>query len=200
MEKNNDKNQRIEDNKLSKKERYLLKKQRKEEISASFAKKKKIKKMVKIGLPIVLVAAGILIAVLSYSPEIDNGLAMIDVSPIEYDAGTVSMGDGLVKHTYEIKNTGKENLKIDKIWTSCMCTTAHLRVGDETSPEFGMHNNPVFWSQEILPGETGYLDVVFDPAFHGPSGTGRMVRAVYLSTNDPKNKKAEVKLLINVIN
>lgn len=184
---------------LSKKERYLLKKQQKEELRARIAKQKKIKKAVKIIVPIVLVAAGIVVAVLVYSPETDQGLARIEVAVNEHDVGTVSMKDGLVKHTFELKNTGQENLKISKIWTSCMCTTARLKVGQEVSDEFGMHSNPLFWSQEIAPGETGKLEVVFDPAFHGPKGTGSLVRAVYLSTNDPAHKKVEVKLLVNVI-
>lgn len=62
-----------------------------------------------------------------------------------------------------------------------------------------MDGGGVFWSQKIAPGETGQLEVIFDPAFHGSQGTGQVVRAVYLSTNDPENKKAEVRLLANVI-
>ena len=62
-----------------------------------------------------------------------------------------------------------------------------------------MPDKPTFWSQKIAPGEIGYLEVTFDPAFHGPGGTGSVIRAIYLSTDDPKNKTAEVKLLVNVI-
>jgi len=54
-------------------------------------------------------------------------------------------------------------------------------------------------SQKIPPWETGFLEITFDPAFHGPQGTGPVVRVVYLSTNDPNNKKTEVKLMANVI-
>lgn len=81
-----------------------------------------------------------------------------------------------------------------------MCTTAVLKVGDKTSPEFGMHDNAAFWSQNITPGETGYLEVVFDPAFHGPQGVGQALRVIYLTTNDPENKKAEARLIANVVN
>ena len=80
-----------------------------------------------------------------------------------------------------------------------MCTTARLKVGDKESGEFGMHDNPAFWSQRIVPGETGFLEVSFDPMFHGEDGTGSMVREVYLSTNDSENKKAALRLIINVI-
>ena len=80
-----------------------------------------------------------------------------------------------------------------------MCTTARLRVGDKTSGEFGMQSNPIFWSQKIAPGETGYLEVTFDPAFHKEQGTGPVVRVVYLLSNDPQNEKAEVRLTANVV-
>lgn len=79
-----------------------------------------------------------------------------------------------------------------------MCTTAKLKVGDKESPEFGMHDNSVFWSQKIAPGQVGYLDVAFDPAYHGPQGTGPVVRAIYFSTDDPQNKTSQVRLLADV--
>jgi len=130
----------------------------------------------------------------------NNNPAKIVISPEEYDAGTVSIADGnLVEKTFEVKNDGQGDLKINSIWTSCMCTNAHLRIGDKTSPEFGMHTQSTLWSAKIPPGETGYLDVTFDPAFHGPDGTGSMVRVVYLTTNDASNKQAQVKMLINVV-
>jgi hypothetical protein len=184
---------------LTKKQRRLLRKQQREQERLSSISRKKIKKAVFIFLPIVLIAGGIMFSWLSYSPLENQGTPKIEIVQKEYDAGTVSMADGVVKHIYEIKNTGDGNLKISRIWTSCMCTTAVLRVGDKESPKFGMHDNPAFWSQTIAPEQAGFLEVEFDPAFHGPQGVGLAVRAVYLSTNDPENKKAEVKLLANVI-
>lgn len=190
----------------SKRERYLLKKQKKEEERLRRARQKKIRKIVVvslISLPIILIIGGAVFGIVNYltreDRENNQGIPKVEVSPEEYDAGTVSMGEGLVEYTYEIRNVGEGDLKIDRIWTSCMCTTARLKVGDEEGEEFGMHSNPVFWSQKIAPGEIGYLEVVFDPAFHGPQGTGPMVREVYLSTDDPQNKKVEVRLIANVI-
>lgn len=122
----------------------------------------------------------------------------IELTPLTVDLGAVSMADGNIHTEYEVKNIGKENLKIDSIWTSCMCTTATLNIGNETSPVFGMHNNSSFWSQEIKPGQKAVLEVIFDPAFHGPQGVGQLTRAIYLSTSDPLNKKAEARFTINV--
>lgn len=128
-----------------------------------------------------------------------EGQGKIEISPQKYDAGIVSMAEGLVKKTFEIKNIGEGDLKIDRIWTSCMCTTVRLKVGDKESPEFGMHTNSTFWSQKLASGETGFLEVTFDPAFHGPEGTGPAVRAIYISSNDPQNENLEVRLIANVI-
>ncbi len=184
---------------LTKKERYLLRKQEKENRQIQKEKGRKIKKMVTILLPVILVAGGISFFLMNYSPEKSNsGQPQIEILETEYDAGTVSMLEDKVVHIYEIKNVGTGNLEIDKIWTSCMCTTAKLKVGDEESGEFGMHTNSIFWSQKIAPGQTGFLEVTFDQAFHGSEGTGKITRAVYLSTDDPQKKQVEVKLIAEV--
>lgn len=128
-----------------------------------------------------------------------EGRGKIEVNPLEYDAGTVSMTEGLVEKTFEIKNIGEGDLKITSILTSCNCTTARLKVGDKTSPEFGMHTSSTFWSQKIAPGQTALLEVTFDPAFHGSQGVGQNIRAVYISSDDPQNKKVEVRLIANVV-
>ncbi len=181
------------------KERYLAKRVKKQEEKMQAYKQRKNKKMLKIVIPSVLAVAIIaLVIIFSGGGQTVQANSEIEISQASYDAGTVSIRGGLVKHTYEIENTGTENLKISRIWTSCMCTTAKLRVGDKESSEFGMHDNPVFWSQEIAPGEVGYLDVTFDPVFHGPTGTGNMIREVYLNTNDAQNRKAKVSLSVTV--
>lgn len=191
----------------SKREKYLLKKQRKEQERSQRERQKKIKKTISvslISLAVILVAGGVAWNLISYfsnrdNQEVGQGTPKIEVSPLEYNAGTVSMTDNrFLKHTYEIKNNGDGNLKIDRIWTSCMCTTAVLKVGDKTSSEFGMHSNPMFWSQKIEPEEIGYLEVTFDTGFHGPQGTGSALREVYISSNDPQNEKAKVRLLAEV--
>lgn len=191
----------MNDSQLTKKEEYLLKKEKKEKEKLGFRRQRLIKKIAMIFLPLVLISGGLVLSLKYYFPEEKeiSGTPKIEINPLEYDAGTVSMAEGLVKYTYEIQNKGDGDLKIDRIWTSCDCTAAILKVGDKISPKFGMHQNPAFWSQKIATGETGYLEVIFDPAFHGPGGTGLAVRAVYLSSNDPQNQKAEVRLSANVI-
>ena len=193
-------NNNLTDQPLTKRERRLLKKQQREQERLLLVRRKKIKKIVFILLPAILIVGGITFGLLNYSrsePSENQGTAKIEILQKEYDAGTVSMATGKVKHTYEIKNTGDGDLKIDSIWTSCHCTTARLTVDDKTSSEFDMDKRST--SQKIAPGETGFLEVTFDPAFHGPQEVGPAVRAIYLSTNDPQNRKGEVKLLANVV-
>ena len=98
-----------------------------------------------------------------------------------HDFGTISMAAGNVSTTYRIKNEGAAPLTVNKIFTSCMCTTATLITanGRKQGP-FGMpgHGPLKAVSQELAPGETALLEVVFDPAAHGPSGVGRIERVV----------------------
>lgn len=189
----------MDNQELTKKEQYLLRKEQKEKERLKQIRRKKLKKVMMILLPSIFIIGGVVYGILYFSPEKSGGTPKIEISPQEYDAGTVSMAEGLVEHTYEIKNNGDGDLKIDRIWTSCMCTTAQLKVGERESPEFSMHSSPIFWSQKIAPKENGFLKVTFDPAYHGPQGTGPVIRAVYLSSNDPQNKKVEARLIVNVV-
>jgi len=44
---------------------------------------------------------------------------------------------------------------------------------------------------ELLPGEQAQVEVVFDPAFHGPSGLGSITRQVVMDTSDPDRSRLE---------
>lgn len=184
------------------KEEYFIKQQQKGNEQARKMNLKKTKKILAISLPILLFAAAAVI-LLNNFPVSKNqtatltGTPRIEVNPKEIDAGNVPINGGLVKKDFEIKNTGSGDLKIDDIWTSCHCTRAVLKVAGKESPEFGM-DHAGFWSQTLASGETAQLEVIFDPAFHGPQGVGPAVREIYLSTNDPQNKKAAVTLTANV--
>ncbi len=72
-------------------------------------------------------------------------------------------------------------------------------INGEESPNFGMHSNSS-WLGEVEPDQGAELVVTFDPAFHGPSGTGQISRIVTVETNDQNNPTLEFKLSANVIN
>lgn len=108
----------------------------------------------------------------------------------DHDWGTIGINDGKVHATYSVKNAGTETLKLFNLETSCMCTTATVKVGDKTSPEFGMHTKSNYVS-EVAPGETAEIVATFDPAFHGPSGVGQITRQIMVETNDKSNPRLE---------
>lgn len=96
------------------------------------------------------------------------------------DLGTISMAAGLVPYQYLIKNTAATPLNIKRIFTSCMCTTATLVTAKERQGPFGMpgHGRAKTVNALLAPGELASVEVVFDPAAHGPSGLGRVDRFV----------------------
>lgn len=107
----------------------------------------------------------------------------LTASPESYDLGEVAIKGGIVAKEYEVKNTTSQTLTLKKIATSCMCTTAKMKVGDKETRLFGMEmagdKNPPL-DMEIPAGETAKVSVAFDPAAHGPEGTGPFDRIVWL--------------------
>jgi len=100
-----------------------------------------------------------------------------------HDWGEIGLNDGDVEKVFKISNVGSDTLKLSNVTTSCMCTTAQLILGDKTSPVFGMHSKSSYVF-EVPPGQTAELKVIFDPAFHGPSGVGPINRQINVTTND----------------
>lgn len=100
------------------------------------------------------------------------------------DLGTVSMAAGNVPFRYLIKNTGAEPLDINRVSTSCMCTSATVVTATERKGPFGMpgHGGSNATKLRLVPGELANVEVVFDPAAHGPSGLGRIERTVTLES------------------
>lgn len=120
----------------------------------------------------------------------------------DYDFGTIRMADGNVAHSFEVKNESNEPVMINKVYTSCMCTVAYVIEEDgKRHGEYGMQGHgPIEEANiEILPGESVALEAVFDPAAHGPEGTGKVKRVVYLETNSQTKPKLEVVFEADVI-
>lgn len=144
-----------------------------------------------------VVILGVVVAgILSTRTEKDTGLPQMKIDSTFFDFGTISMADGKVKHSFTIKNEGTGDLRLTNISTSCMCTTAILEGGGETSPIFGMHNNPTLWSKKIKPGQSANLEVIFDPTAHGPNATGPVTRTVTMYSND--GGKESVKTIFTI--
>lgn len=115
---------------------------------------------------------------------VSAGAGVLSTLEKSYDFGTISMSKGKVSHAFEIKNTGSSPVTIKKVFTSCMCTTATLKTGAGVKGPFGMkgHADVSEINIIIMPGEEGEIEIVFDPAAHGPAGTGEIRRVVYVET------------------
>ncbi|MBI4136490.1 DUF1573 domain-containing protein [Candidatus Roizmanbacteria bacterium] len=156
-------------------------------------------------LGIVLVSALILfggaIIASKDSPKteaVSNENVDVYVDEKSFDWGEVDINNGKVEKTFAIKNNGSDPLLLRNVVTSCMCTTATLVYNGEKSPAFGMHQKSDY-ALSVLPGEAAELLVVFDPAFHGPSGVGPITRQILVETNDPDTQQLEFTLTAQVI-
>lgn len=106
-----------------------------------------------------------------------QGLAAREAS---FDFGSISMAAGKVSHRYWLRNESTAPVMIQRIHTSCMCTTATLVKGLRVIGRYGMagHGPMPDVNESLAPGEEAYVDVAFDPAAHGPAGLGRTERVV----------------------
>lgn len=117
----------------------------------------------------------------------------ISANEMKYDFGNISMKDGNVSHKFVIKNTASEPVSLNKLYTSCMCTSASLLVGDPSTGSgqvkkigpFGMPGHGSFpsFKETLEPGAEMEIEATFDPNAHGPAGIGRIERVVYLESN-----------------
>lgn len=99
----------------------------------------------------------------------------IIITPKTFDFGNVDFGL-VAKYTFKIKNSGNEVLAIQRVATSCACTSAKVS------------------QEKINPGEEAELTVEYDTKLmgSGPHGKGQQERIIYVKSNDPISPQAEV--------
>lgn len=115
----------------------------------------------------------------------------IFITPESVDLGNIPINGGVVTREFEFKNITLKNMKLRKIATSCMCTTASVTIGDKTTGFFSMEGsgaNPLV-NLDLEPGEAGKVTFRFDPAAHGPKGIGPFDRSIWLTFTDPDGLK-----------
>lgn len=119
------------------------------------------------------------------APAQRPGPAALASMASSYNFGSVSMAAGNVTHRYTVSNLGGSPVTITKLFTSCMCTTATLITTSGRRGPFGMPGHaPIPTIRERLaPGEMAQVEVVFDPAAHGPAGVGRIDRTITLEND-----------------
>jgi hypothetical protein len=139
---------------------------------------------------VILILGGLIVAAkpgpAAKSPPRVETQSKSDLSAEEmsFDFGSISMAAGNVTHRFKIKNANAEPIVIRKISTSCMCTTAQLVKGGKKLAVYGMpgHGYIPNLDEPIGPNEQAIVEVVFDPASHGPAGIGRVERFVTIYT------------------
>jgi hypothetical protein len=123
------------------------------------------------------------------NPRADSARQVAAASPLVasepfFDFGNISMAAGKVSRRHTIRNTAASPVTITRVYTSCMCTDATLITPSGRKGPFGMpgHGPLPSISESVPPGGTVLVDVVFDPAAHGPAGIGLTERIVTIRT------------------
>lgn len=128
---------------------------------------------------------------------------IISLSPSVYDFGDVSQKAGVVITFFEIKNEGKSNLVIDRLETSCGCTSASVIYQGKEGPKFNMPGHDINekikdWQVIIAPGEEVELKVYYDPNMH-KDFRGSAIREISVFSNDPIDFEKGVNIELNQI-
>lgn len=129
-----------------------------------------------------LLGVGILVMIIagiySYSRIPDSGKPEIEIIPNTYDFGNIGMDE--VGTTFIVKNRGNAPLKILRVSTSCGCTTAEVE------------------EEEIPPKAETKLKVRMDSKVMG-NISGKVLRTIYVRSNDPRQEEVEVTITANII-
>jgi hypothetical protein len=128
---------------------------------------------------------------------------IISITPQKYDFGKVSQKKGVVTTFFEIKNKGSKDLIIDRLETSCGCTSASIVWQGKEGPKFNMPGHGINekikdWKVIIPPGETAQLKVYYDPNFH-KDFQGFAIREIYVYSNDPIDFQKKVQIELNQV-
>lgn len=156
---------------------------------------------------IVVILAGLIaISKISAAPKTSLAPAsgargILEAGETAFDFGEISMAKGAVAHRFRIENNSAEETSIARIYTSCMCTTANLIRGGKKLGPFGMPGHGLIprLNQKIAPGEKAEIEVIFDPAAHGPAGLGPIERVVYLENASESGQMLELRIKARVI-
>ena len=122
----------------------------------------------------------------SVSPASVSPAGALRARETNFNFGSISMAAGKVTHLYRFRNAGAEPIVLGKMYTSCMCTTAALvkSSGRKFAPVGMPGHTPIPALNETLqPNEEAMVEVVFDPAAHGPAGIGPVDRVVTIENS-----------------
>jgi len=150
---------------------------------------------------VVLIIVAVVIAIIAASPgsktaapattapataaAVASAPAALRAPEARFDFGQISMAAGNVSHRYWFRNESAAPVLLQRVYTSCMCTKATLVKGMRVIGSYGMpgHGPLPAVNETLAPNEAAYVDVVFDPAAHGPAGLGHTERVVTIESN-----------------
>jgi len=125
---------------------------------------------------------------------------IISISPSSKDLGDVSQKKGKIYTTFNLKNEGKKDLIINKLDTSCGCTSASIVYQGKEGPVFAMAGHgivsPTDWQIVIPTGETAQLKVYYDPNVHRDL-RGSVTREINIFSNDAIDFEKSVTIELN---
>jgi hypothetical protein len=116
------------------------------------------------------------------------------------DIGQVSQTNGTVSAVLDFRNDGQGDLIIDKLNTSCGCTSASIVYNGQEGPMFTMPGhgkiNPENWQVVIAPGDTAQVKIYYDPMAHGVQEEDELAitRIVSIFSNDPVDFEQKIKI------
>lgn len=119
----------------------------------------------------------------------DPGNSLLVSNETSYNFGTISMAGGKVTRRFVISNPTDQPITISKVFSSCMCTKVGLNNGASRQGPFGMpgHGGAIPAIQEVIrPGAQAEVEVIYDPAAHGPAGVGKFERYATIQTGDDR--------------
>ncbi len=122
----------------------------------------------------------------------------LTASEASYDFGVISMKNGKVNYSFKISNLTNDDVILEKVTTSCMCTVAYIVNGENKKGPFGMPGHgPVPKANEVIKaGESRDIEVVFDPNAHGPAGVGKTKRVVWLEYSGGEILEFNIKAIV----
>lgn len=107
-----------------------------------------------------------------------------------FDFGKITNQD-IKRKVFTVKNNGQSDLQLTNVSTSCDCTYVFITAGGQKSPKFTMHGQ-TSWVGVVKPGETGKIEVIYEPAIMPVHGV--VERMVMVTTNDPNLAQLEFKI------
>lgn len=136
--------------------------------------------------------------------QADENPPELTLDRTKHDFGTIKQSKEIISTEFTIKNTGKADLIIENMDTSCMCTEARLIYKGVEGPIFGMSmhgKNPENFELKIPPGDSAILKVYYDPMAHGKQKRPEMkiTREVTIISNDPVNFQQKVRIELNQV-